>query len=77
MGGQADLLPYTLLGLMLIIAGILLVIAPLLLRFFEGLDRIHPLILVGFRIDGLYIGTSPIIIISLLVVYLLLRFWRG
>ncbi len=77
MAGQADLLPYTLLGLMLIIAGILLVIAPLLLRFFEGLDRIHPLILVGFRIDGLYIGTSPIIIIGLLVVYLLLRFWRG
>ncbi len=77
MAGQGDLLPYTLLGLMLIIAGILLVIAPLLLRFFEGLDRIHPLILVGFRIDGLYIGTSPIIIIGLLVVYLLLRFWRG
>jgi len=78
MEGQPQFLSSTLiLGLILIIAGILLIIAPLLLRVFEGLDRVHPLILVGFRLDGVFIGTSPIIVIALLIIYILLRFSRG
>ena len=78
MAGQPELITSTsILGLIFIIVGLLLMLAPLLLRVFEGLDRIHPLILVGFRLDGVFIGTSPIVILALIIIYLLLRFSRG
>ncbi|MEM1944622.1 MAG: hypothetical protein QW756_02500 [Nitrososphaerota archaeon] len=78
MQGQPEILPATLLlGVILIIAGALLILIPLLSRVVEGLERIHPLILIGMRLDGIFVGTSPIVIIALLIVYLLFRLSRG
>ena len=66
------------LGILLIILGLILILIPipLLARIGMRLENVHPLLLWGRRFDGIYIGTSPILIIIMIAVYLLLLFLR-
>ena len=65
-----------LLGILLIVLGLILVLIPLLARLGVRLENIHPLLLWGRRFDGVYIGTSPILIIIMIAIYLTLLFLR-
>ena len=58
------------LGIILIITGIILVLLPAILRLGLRVEKLHPLLFMGKRMDGIYIGTSPIIIIILIAIYL-------
>ena len=58
------------LGIILIIIGIILVLLPAILRLGLRVEKLHPLLFMGKRMDGIYIGTSPIIIIILVAIYL-------
>ena len=58
------------LGIILIITGIILVLLPAILRLGLRVEKLHPLLFMGKKIDGIYIGTSPIIIIILIAIYL-------
>ena len=58
------------LGIILIITGIILVLLPAILRLGLRVEKLHPLLFMGKRVDGIYIGTSPIIIIILIAIYL-------
>lgn len=72
---QQDLLTgwTTFLGLLLIIVGAALIALPFLTRYLGDVEKIHPLLLIGVKLDGVYIGTSPILIIALVILFLLLR----
>ncbi|MDJ0270067.1 MAG: hypothetical protein NXY59_05930 [Aigarchaeota archaeon] len=74
---QSIFAPFTFLGILLIILGIILVALPILSRLFDRLDKIHPLLVWGTRVDGFFIGTSPILIIALLLIYLILLALRS
>ena len=65
-----------LLGILLIVLGLILVLIPLLARLGVRLESAHPLLLWGRRFDGIYVGTSPILIIIIMAVYLLLFLLR-
>ncbi len=58
------------LGIILIITGIILVLLPAILRLGLRVEKLHPLLFMGKKMDGIYIGTSPIIIIILIAIYL-------
>jgi len=66
----------TFIGILLILMGLILVILPLIMKLGIKLESIHPVLLVWRRIDGFYIGTSPILLIILILVYLFLIFTR-
>ena len=71
--------PLTLLGVLLIVAGILLIASPYIVKLLSGGEarELHPLLFIGFRMDGVTVGTSPIVIIALALIYLLLLMQRG
>lgn len=69
-----SLLTFT--GILLILIGLILVIFPFIMKLGIKLENIHPLLLVWRRIDGFYIGTSPILLIIFMIVYLFLIFFR-
>ncbi len=62
----------TLTGIVLVLVGLVLVFIPLIIKLGVKLENIHPLLLVWRKVDGFYIGTSPILLIMLLAVYLLI-----
>ncbi len=64
------------LGITLIILGLILILIPIFQKLASSLERIHPLLIIGRRIDGVYIGTSPLLIIILIVIYALLLMRR-
>ncbi|MEN3047655.1 MAG: hypothetical protein ABDH63_02590 [Candidatus Caldarchaeales archaeon] len=64
--------PLLITGLVLTALGISLVILSLLPRVLPKLEEVHPLLLVTVRLDGLTVGTSPLLLIVLALVYLLL-----
>jgi len=65
----------TLMGILFIIVGVSFLIIPLILRYVDDIEKIHPLLVFGYRFDGTFIGTSPILIITLIIIYLLLRYY--
>ncbi len=67
---------FTFIGVFLIILGAVFLLILLLVKLGADFKSVHPLILLGKRFDGVYIGTSPILIIILLLVYLALAFLR-
>ena len=69
-----SLLTFT--GILLILIGLILVIFPFIMKLGIKLENIHPLLLVWRRIDGFYIGTSPILLIIFTIVYLFLISFR-
>jgi len=66
----------TFIGIFFIIIGLIFLILPILFKLGASLENVHPLILWGKRIDGVYIGTSPILIIILIAIYLILSLLR-
>lgn len=62
----------TFMGLFLILVGLFLVFIPFIVKLGVKLENIHPLLLVWRKIDGFYIGTSPLLLIILVAIYLLL-----
>jgi hypothetical protein len=62
----------TFIGVLLILMGLILVILPFIMKLGIKLESIHPRLLVWRRVDGFYVGTSPILLIILVLVYLFL-----
>ena len=67
--------PFTILGLLLIVSGLLLVLLPFLARHLPSLERLPWIILWVYRRDGFYFATSPLLIIVSLI-SLLLNFFN-
>ena len=73
---KIQLNPLVFLGVTLILLGIILILLPTLSKLGLRLEEVHPLLLLGKRFDGVYIGTSPLLIIILIALYLLILFLR-
>jgi len=67
---------FILVGLMFLVLGLVFLLIPLILKLGLKLENIHPLILWWKKIDGFYVGTSPILLIILLAVYFLSIFLK-
>jgi len=63
---------FAFLGIFFIILGAVLLLIPFFLKLGLKLEEIHPIILIGKRFDGVYVGTSPIVIIVLVALYLII-----
>jgi hypothetical protein len=55
--------PFTTLGLLLIVSGLVLVLLPFLARSFPNIDRLPWILIWVYRRDGFYFATSPLLII--------------
>ena len=55
--------PFTTLGLILIVSGLLLVLLPILARYLPSLDQVPWLLIWVYRRDGFIFVTSPLLII--------------
>lgn len=64
------------LGIILIILGVTFLAVSLIVKLFPRLEDIHPLLILWFKTDGLSIGTSPILIIVAILIYLLILLLR-
>jgi hypothetical protein len=69
--------PLLLVGIGLVIAGAVLILGSLILRHLPELREVHPLLFVSVRVGDLTIGTSPLLILVLLALYLLLMWPRA
>lgn len=68
--------PIVLLGVALVLVGLILIASPLLAKRLR-LEEAHPLLwFVLYRRDGLQVGTSPLLILVAVVLYLSLWLWR-
>lgn len=67
---------FILIGVMFLIFGLTFLLIPIILRLGIKLENIHPIILWWKKIDSVYVGTSPILLIILLAVYLFLIFLK-
>lgn len=56
--------------------GLLLILLPLILKFMPRLEEVHPLLLYTLYRNGFWIGTSPIVIVIAVAVYVLLQFLK-
>lgn len=74
-GMDAYYRPFTILGLLLIVSGLLLVLLPFLARHLPSLEKLPWIILWVYRRDGFYFATSPLLIIISLI-SLLLNFFN-
>lgn len=61
-------------GTILILLGAILVIIGIFGRVISRLESLPPIIYFQKTIDGVSIGTSPILILALIIVYLILWF---
>jgi hypothetical protein len=55
--------PYTTLGLILILSGLLLVLLPFLAKFIPSIDNVPWILIWVYERDGFYFATSPLLII--------------
>jgi hypothetical protein len=55
--------PFTILGFILIVSGLLLVLLPILARYLPSLDQVPWLLIWVYRRDGFIFVTSPLLII--------------
>jgi hypothetical protein len=69
--------PLTLIGIGLVLVGIILILGSLMLRHLPEVREVHPLLFVSVRVGDLTIGTSPLLILVLLALYLLLMWSRA
>jgi len=69
--------PLTLIGIGLVLAGIILILGSLMLRHLPEVREVHPLLFVSVRVGDLTIGTSPLLLLVLLALYLLLMWSRA
>ena len=68
--------PLMIIGIGLVLAGAVLILGSLVLRYLQELKEVHPLLFVSVRVGDLTIGTSPLLMLVLLALYLLLVLWR-
>ena len=68
--------PFTTLGLILIVSGLLLVLLPYLSRFLPSLDSVPWFIIWVYRRDGFTFMTSPLLIILSLLTLLVQLYGR-
>jgi hypothetical protein len=59
--------PFTVMGLILILSGLVLVLLPIVVRHIPSLDRLPWILVWVYRRDGFYFVTSPLLIIISLV----------
>ena len=59
--------PFTVMGLILILSGLVLVLLPIVARHIPSLDRMPWILVWVYRKDGFYFVTSPLLIIISLV----------
>lgn len=59
--------PFTMMGLILILSGLVLVLLPIVARHIPSLDRLPWVLVWVYRKDGFYFVTSPLLIIISLV----------
>ncbi len=59
--------PFTAVGLLLIVSGLVLVLLPFIARHLPSLDRLPWIIVWVYRRDGFYFVTSPLLIIISLI----------
>jgi hypothetical protein len=59
--------PFTVMGLILILSGLVLVLLPIVARHIPSLDRMPWILIWIYRKDGFYFVTSPLLIIISLV----------
>lgn len=59
--------PFTVMGLILILSGLVLVLLPIVARHIPSLDRLPWILVWVYRKDGFYFVTSPLLIILSLV----------
>lgn len=69
--------PFTLLGLVLIVSGVILVALPLLARHLPSLERLPWILVWIYRRDGFYFITSPLLIIVSILSLVLHLFSRS
>lgn len=67
---------FTLMGVILILVGVAFLLIPILAKLGLKTEELHPLILLGKKFDGVYVGTSPILILILVAIYILLALAR-
>ena len=68
--------PFTLMGLLFIVCGLILVALPFISRYLPTLDRLPWILVWVYRSDGFYFITSPLLIIvslAFLILHLLGR----
>jgi len=58
-------------GIVLIVIGIIVLFIPEVIKLFES-QKENPLFLLTIKKDGIWVGTSPILILVLLSIYLIL-----
>ena len=63
--------PFTLIGLIFIVAGILLVILPLIAQHIPNLQKIPWIIIWTYKSDNFVFATSPILIIITIISFIL------
>jgi hypothetical protein len=68
--------PFTALGLILILSGLILVTLPFIARHLPSLEKMPWIIIWVYRKDGFYFVTSPLLIILSLVSIILNIFGR-
>jgi hypothetical protein len=68
--------PFTALGLILILSGLILVTLPFIARHLPSLEKMPWIIIWVYRKDGFYFVTSPLLIILSLVSIILNLFGR-
>ena len=59
--------PFTSMGILMIILGVIFVALPYIARLIPDIDRIPWIILYVYKRDGFYFATSPILIILSLI----------
>lgn len=62
--------PFTWLGAIMILLGVLLVAIPHLVRYAPEIEKLPPILLYVYRRDGFYFATSPILIIVSVILML-------
>ena len=68
--------PFTTLGLILIVSGLILVLLPFIARFLPSLDNVPWFIIWVYRRDGFTFMTSPLLIVLSLLSLLLQLYGR-
>lgn len=63
--------PFTLIGIIFIVAGILLVILPLIAQHIPSLEKIPRIIIWTYKSDNFVFVTSPILIIITIISFIL------
>ncbi len=68
--------PLMLIGIGLVVVGTILILGSLVLRYLPEVKELHPLLFLSVKVGEVTIGTSPLLMLVLLALYLLLIWWR-